>query len=199
MGPHPVAVREVFDRAAEIMSPTDRAAFLTAACDGDPGLWREVDILLRAHDRAAGFLALPAVNLLTTLDAGPPVADGPPAVAGDGAGGEAFGDFRLVRVIGRGGMGVVYETVQIALGRRVALKVLPAGAHRDPTRRRRFEREARAAARLHHPNIVPVHRFGEHDGAPYFVMQLIPGSELDAAITEPGNFSRPGAVRPPTR
>src|SRR5881275_2851036 len=67
-----------------------------------------------------------------------------------------FGDFRLLREVGRGGMGVVYEAEQISLGRRVALKVLPAQAVANEKQRHRFEREARAAAKLHHTNIVPV-------------------------------------------
>src|SRR5205085_4054481 len=92
---------------------------------------------------------------------------------------ELLGDFRLLREVGRGGMGVVYEAEQISLGRRVALKLLPATVFRDPVKKRRFEREARAAAKLHHTNIVPVHGFGEHDGTPYYVMQFIQGLGLD--------------------
>jgi serine/threonine protein kinase/WD40 repeat protein len=112
-----------------------------------------------------------------------------------------LGDFRLLREVGRGGMGVVYEAEQISLGRRVALKLLPATVFRDPVKRRRFEREARAAARLHHTNIVPVHGFGEHDGTPYYVMQFIPGLGLDAVIDELGQTSgRPADPnRPPDR
>ena len=71
-------------------------------------------------------------------------------------------------------MGVVYEGEQVSLGRRVALKLLPATVFRDPVKRRRFEREAKAAARLHHTNIVPVYGVGEHAGSPYYVMQFIP-------------------------
>ncbi|HVJ80255.1 MAG TPA: protein kinase, partial [Planctomycetia bacterium] len=84
-----------------------------------------------------------------------------------------LGDFRLLREIGRGGMGVVYEAEQISLGRHVAIKLLPASVFLDQTKRRRFEREAKAAAKLHHSHIVPVHGFGEHDGTPYYVMQFI--------------------------
>jgi WD40 repeat protein/serine/threonine protein kinase len=96
----------------------------------------------------------------------------------------SLGDFRLIREVGRGGMGVVYEAEQLSLGRRVALKLLPAGVFWDPVKRRRFEREAKAAAKLHHTNIVPVHGYGEHAGTPYYVMQFIPGLGLDAVIDE---------------
>ena len=122
------------------------------------------------------------------------VADAPPVTH--------LGDFRLLREVGRGGMGVVYEAEQVSLGRRVAIKLLPAAVFRDPTKRRRFEREAKAAARLHHTNIVPVHGFGEHDGTPYYVMQFIPGLGLDAVIDElgrsPAGGRTPEPNRPPT-
>jgi serine/threonine protein kinase/WD40 repeat protein len=95
-----------------------------------------------------------------------------------------LGDFRLLREVGRGGMGVVYEAEQVSLGRRVAIKLLPSSVFRDPTKRLRFEREAKSAAKLHHTNIVPVHGIGEHEGTPYYVMQFIPGLGLDAVIDE---------------
>src|SRR5579884_2526939 len=74
--------------------------------------------------------------------------------------GQPLGDYRIVREIGRGGMGVVYEAVQLSLGRRVALKVLPFAAALDAKQLRRFQNEARAAAQLHHTNIVPVYAVG---------------------------------------
>src|SRR4051812_6976845 len=117
--------------------------------------------------------------------------------AADPAAAALLGDFRLLREVGRGGMGVVYEAEQVSLGRRVALKLLPAGVLRDPVKRRRFEREARSAARLHHTNIVPVHGFGEHGGTPYYVMQFIPGLGLDAVIDELGRL--PGRSGGPDR
>ncbi len=95
-----------------------------------------------------------------------------------------LGDYRIVREIGRGGMGVVYEAEQVSLGRRVALKVLPAGVLADSRQVRRFEREARSAARLHHTHIVPVFGVGEHEGTHFYVMQLIEGQGLDAVLRE---------------
>jgi WD40 repeat protein len=81
-------------------------------------------------------------------------------------------------------MGVVYEAEQVSLGRRVALKLLPPQMLPGARHRDRFEREARAAAGLHHTNIVPVFGAGEHDGTPYYVMQFIPGLGLDAVLAE---------------
>ena len=95
-----------------------------------------------------------------------------------------LGDFRLIREIGRGGMGVVYEALQVSLGRRVAIKVLPRQFLPTGKTLRRFEREARTAAKLHHTNIVPVFGIGEQDGYHYIVMQLIAGVGLDEVLVE---------------
>ena len=95
---------------------------------------------------------------------------------------ERLGDFRLIREIGRGGMGVVFEAEQESLGRRVAVKVLPRQVLLDEKHLKRFEREARIAANLHHTNIVEVFGVGEQDGFHYYVMQYIRGAGLDAII-----------------
>ena len=95
---------------------------------------------------------------------------------------QRLGDYRLVREIGRGGMGVVYEAEQLSLGRHVALKVLPPHTLLDPRQLQRFQLEARAAGRLHHTNIVPVYGVGEQDGTHYYVMQFIRGKGLDQLL-----------------
>lgn len=96
----------------------------------------------------------------------------------------ALGDYRIVRELGRGGMGIVYEAEQLSLGRRVALKVLPFAAALDPKQLQRFKNEAQAAAHLHHANIVPVHGVGCERGVHYYAMQLIEGQTLAAMIKE---------------
>src|SRR5262249_51907053 len=120
--------------------------------------------------------------------------------AGPAAGGrplpERLGDFRIVREGGRGGLGGVYGAEQGSLGRRVALKVLPRHALLDPAAVERFRRESRAAAGLHHTNIVQVFGTGEQDGLHYFVMQFIPGIGLDVLIDELKQQLRP--VRAPS-
>ena len=108
-----------------------------------------------------------------------------------------LGDYRIIREIGHGGMGVVYEAEQVSLGRHVALKVLPSQALADAKHKRRFEREAKAAAKLHHTNIVPVFGIGEHEGMPYYVMQFIQGLGLDVVLHEL-NHMQPGAAHTPT-
>jgi WD40 repeat protein/serine/threonine protein kinase len=110
-----------------------------------------------------------------------------------------LGDYRILREVGRGGMGVVYEAQQLSLGRHVAIKMLPSHALLDPRQLGRFQREARSAARLHHTNIVPVFGVGEQDGLHYYVMQFIPGLGLDLVLDELRRLRRPHGKPAPTR
>jgi serine/threonine protein kinase/WD40 repeat protein len=107
-----------------------------------------------------------------------------------------LGDFRILREVARGGMGVVYEAVQESLGRPVALKVLPPNALADARYRKRFLREAKAAARLHHTNIVPVFGVGEADGVHFYAMQFINGLGLDKVLDELRRLHSEGAGIP---
>jgi serine/threonine protein kinase/WD40 repeat protein len=102
----------------------------------------------------------------------------------DGHAPEHLGDYRILREVGHGGMGVVYEAEQESLGRHVALKVLPRQALLKATYLERFRREAKAAARLHHTNIVPVFGVGEADGVHYYAMQFIRGEALDRVLDD---------------
>jgi serine/threonine protein kinase len=110
-------------------------------------------------------------------------ATAPPAVSAASLP-EQLGDYRIVREIGRGGMGVVYEAEQQSLGRRVALKVLLRQAAQDARMVARFRRESRAAAQLHHTNIVPVYEVGQQGGLCYYAMQFICGQALDEVFRE---------------
>ncbi len=118
--------------------------------------------------------------------AGPLSADWPRAsgAAQDAAAANPLGDFRIVREIGRGGMGIVYEAVQLSLARRVALKVLPFAATFDAKHLQRFRQEAQAAAQLHHSNIVPVYAVGCERGIHFYAMQLIDGQSLDVVVRQ---------------
>jgi serine/threonine protein kinase len=102
----------------------------------------------------------------------------------DSEGPQRLGDYLLLRRVGSGGMGIVYEAIQESLGRHVALKTLPSQHVSDGSWLERFQREARAAARLHHNNIVPVYGIGEHDGLHYYTMQFIRGHGLDVVLRE---------------
>ncbi len=130
-------------------------------------------------------------------------ADGPGTGAPRGWFPTQVGDFRILREVGHGGMGVVYEAEQISLGRHVALKVLPGAVQANDPLRKRFEREARIAGKLHHSNIVPIFSVGEHQGVLYYAMQFITGVGLDQLLHElrrqlekPVGES-PGAATPP--
>jgi serine/threonine protein kinase len=107
-----------------------------------------------------------------------------PHAAAAGKQPQRLGDYRILREVGRGGMGVVYEAEQLSLGRHVALKVLPPQALLNPTCLERFRREAKAAAKLHHTNIVPVYGVGEHDGTHFYAMQFIQGEGLDKVLSD---------------
>src|SRR5262249_13696797 len=109
---------------------------------------------------------------------------GGPAAAASGPAPRQLGDDLVLREIAAGGLGVVYEAVQQSVGRHVALKVLPPYRLADPHQLVRFQREARAAAMLHHTNIVPVFGVGEHEGVHYYAMQYIQGQSLDAVLHE---------------
>ena len=106
---------------------------------------------------------------------------------------ERLGDYRILRELGRGGMGVVYEAVQESLGRHVALKVLSHNRQMERIQLIRFQREAKAAALLHHTNIVPVFFVGEHDGIHYYAMQYIQGQGLDVVLREVVRLRRDGS------
>jgi serine/threonine protein kinase/WD40 repeat protein len=126
----------------------------------------------------------PALVVMEELGSVEGAGIGPVPAAAPGKVPEQLGDYRILREVRRGGMGIVYEAVQESLGRHVALKVLPVHSLLSPTHLERFRREARAAARLHHTNIVPVHGVGQHDGFHYYAMQFIQGQGLDEVLKE---------------
>src|SRR5262249_23584771 len=122
---------------------------------------------------AAPALSEPVAGTLAVAPRGEQVPTGVP-----------LGDFRLLRQVGRGGMGVVYEAEQMSLARRVALKVLPFAATMDAKHLQRFQNEARAAAGLHHEHIVPVYAVGCERGVHYYAMQFIDGQTLADLIRD---------------
>jgi eukaryotic-like serine/threonine-protein kinase len=156
----------------------DRGALLAA----HPDLRHDLEAFLAGHDEMARLTA----RLRAAEQAGTRARVGPkheqPDDSHPGIG--ELGDFRLLREVGRGGMGVVYEAQQISLRRRVALKVLPFAAAIDPRRLQRFQTEALAAAHVQHERIVPVHAVGCERGVHYYAMQFIDGQSLAALIGE---------------
>src|SRR4051794_28954419 len=146
-----------------------------------PGLQEYID---RCPDLADEIRELfPALVEVEGAKEDQPARPGPAEVAALPALGQV-GDYRVLREVGHGGMGVVYEAEQVSLGRRVALKVLPRQVSSDLKALARFRREARSAAQLHHTNIVPVFEVGKDGEVSYYAMQFIQGLGLDLVIDE---------------
>ncbi len=146
-------------------APEERAAFLDQACAGDQQLRREVEVLIAAHERAGSFIEKPALEVEAWSLANQRGDAGNESMLG-----KTVGRYRVLAPLGVGGMGEVYLAQDTVLGRKVALKLLPAYFTKDRERLRRFEQEARSASALNHPNIVTVHEIGQ-DGAFHFITQ----------------------------
>ena len=161
-------INDLFHAVLERDAP-GRQQLLDAASTSDPELAGEVRSLLAVHESTAGFLDEPAWAVAPEL-----ILDEPgPSLAGTQA-----GPYRIVREIGRGGMGVVYEAEDTRLRRMVALKALPAEYTQDPMRRERLTREAQAAAALTHPSIATIYALDELDGVLFLVAELVRGDTL---------------------
>jgi serine/threonine protein kinase len=126
----------------------------------------------------------PSLIMMEELAPGDSLAEERTAAARGGDLPDRIGDYQIIRKLGQGGMGVVYEAEQQSLRRRVALKLLSSSARGNLKAFERFQLEAQAAARLHHPNIVPVLGFGQEEGVWYYAMQLIHGHGLDQVLVE---------------
>jgi serine/threonine protein kinase/Tol biopolymer transport system component len=159
-------VQTLFLKALDLR-PEERATFLEAACAGDEEMRSEIESLL-AYDgtserHIAEALAGTAQSLFESKSIKP---------------GTRVEDYEILKLIGTGGMGEVYQARDVRLSRKVAIKVLPSFLTNDTDRLRRFEQEARAAAALNHPNIVAVYQMGSYEGAPYLVSELLEGNTL---------------------
>jgi serine/threonine protein kinase len=171
-----VQIEELFHRAAEC-EPARRTGLLDEACSDDPELRREVEALLLGEEHAGDHLHAAVRGVLN--DFGFPLK------------GEIVSHYRILDGVDSGGMGLVYRAEDIKLGRRVALKFLPQDSAKDPGALGRFEREARAASALEHPNICPIYEFGEHEGQPFLVMQLLEGQTLRELLSAAGAEKAP--------
>ena len=162
-------IEDIFARALELTSADERARYLAAACAGDAELRRDVESLLRANDDSGEFLGERA-STIRTSNARPRAVEKeevPPKITG----------FKIVRCLGRGGLGAVYEAFDEKLQRRVALKILHTVP--DADLRRRILDEARKTAALHDPAVVTVHSVLDEHEPPAIVMELVEGFPLD--------------------
>ena len=164
-------VKTVFEQALAVHE-TERSAFLAAACGSDAVLRERVDALLASHAASPSFLETGAGSVLE------------PRRADEDLSGQPLGTYRLESRIGAGATGQVYAAHDEKLNRRVAVKVIAKELAADGDRLRRFRQEAQAASSLNHPNIVVVHDFGELEGRPFIVTELVEGLTLRERLRE---------------
>jgi WD40 repeat protein len=195
-----MAEETVFAAALEKGTPAERAAFLDEACAGDPALRARVEALLRSHAEAGGFLGTPAVQRAVEELRGPA---GSAATAGEPPGGGEtaldflapagrpdslgrLGHYEVLGLVGRGGMGVVLKAFDEKLQRVVAVKVMAAPLATSATARRRFTREAQAAAAVRNEHVIDIHAVEEANGLPYLVMEYVSGRSLQERLDQEG-------------
>jgi len=169
-------IERLYEAALEL-APGERASYLEEACAGDEALRHEVEALLASRSGIDRFMENPAMEVaakaLAQEQAQMPVA---------GMIGRSVAHYKIVRQIGCGGMGIIYEAEDVKLKRTVALKFLPEEVSRDRRALERFQREAIAASALNHPNIRTIHEIGEADGQPFIAMELLEGETLKQSI-----------------
>ena len=160
-------VETLFRRALE-REPHERGAYLDGVCARDEGLRREVESLLEHAENAGSFIEKPATGGTQILV------------------GRTLGSYRILEMIGRGGMGEVWKVRDTKLGREVAIKTLPEEFARDEERLARFEREAKLLASLNHPNIATIHGLEEDGGTRFLVLELVEGDTLSDRLKREG-------------
>jgi serine/threonine protein kinase/Tol biopolymer transport system component len=166
-------IDDLFEAALDL-DPLQRSAFLKQACGSDADLRHEVESLLASYHEAGDFIQTPALEAAAqTLAQQHP----------DSFIGHSIKQYKILSLLGSGGMGEVYVAQDSLLGRKVALKILPLQFTRDPDRVARFQRESRAASSLNHPNIVTIHEIGHDQSTHFIVTELIEGDTLRKKIS----------------
>ena len=190
--------RTIFLTALEFKTPEARAAFLDEQCAQDAALRRRIEALLKAHEQQGGVVDAMIGSNEPTSSMHSLKEDAPPQPAVDpedlnflgpsttpGCLG-SLGPYEVIEVIGRGGMGLVFKARDTKLQRIVAIKVLAPEIAANKTAKKRFEREAQAAAAVSHDHIVTIHAVDEFNNLPYLVMECIVGHSLQQKIEETG-------------
>src|SRR4029078_1147820 len=154
-------------------APEERAAFLDESCHDDEDMRHEVESLLTSHERAENFIEVPAFKAAPEFV---------PNDNTDALIGKLIGHYRVESLIGVGGMGKVYMARDERLGRKAALKLLPDGLTTDETHLSRFKNEARSAAAVHHPNILPGYESGAEGDRQFTATEFVEGVTLRASL-----------------
>jgi len=164
-------IQELFHGALSL-EPGARTAFLVEACTSDRELLNEVQSLISAHEQEGSFIDSPAVAAAELL-----------AAQSESHLGQIIGNYKILSLLGRGGMGEVYLAEDSKLGRKVALKLLPEEVTKNENRVRRFTLEAKAASALNHPNIVTVYEIGQTNSYEYIATEYIEGEALRTRLS----------------
>src|ERR1051325_3786805 len=161
-------VKEIFNSAL-MYRPEERGPFILRACSGDENLRSEVESLIASHEESGSFIDQPAFEVAASMLAGERAELRP---------GQTIAAYEVISFISRGGMGEVYLAEDKRLGRKVALKVLPASFTTNDDRLRRFEQEARAASALNHPNIITIYEIRQAANSHVIVTEYVEGETL---------------------
>ncbi len=156
---------------------SQRAAFIAESCAGDEALQKEIEDLLASHEQSESFIETPAADVAAEL-----LAEGRAGLSV----GQSIGPYKIVDLLGEGGMGEVYLAEDTRLRRKIALKLLPAQFTINSERLRRFEQEARAISALNHPNIVTIHEIGRLNGTNFIVTEFVDGQTLRQHMSQTG-------------
>jgi eukaryotic-like serine/threonine-protein kinase len=173
MSDHWQKIEQLYHAALE-REESQRAAYLREVCTGDDALRREVESLLAQQIAAESFLEAPALEVAARAVA---------KESRQSLNGQQLGCYKIVSLLGAGGMGEVYQAHDTKLGRDVAIKVLPSAFVHDAERLSRFQREARMLASLNHPNIATIYGLEQSDDVHYLVMELVPGHTLAERVS----------------
>src|SRR5262245_44145590 len=173
-------IKEIYDRAL-YLSRDEREVFLAEACAADDDLRREIETLLAAHEDAGSFLQSPALEVAALEIVSDEVTSPTVQLIG-----RELANYRIVSLLGRGGMGEVYLAEDKRLHRKIALKLLPSEFTNDAERVRRFERESKAASATNHPNILTIYEIGQAEGLRFIATEFVDGVTLRQSMQRDG-------------